>query len=338
MSDLHELLDDPTPDVDLPNLDDLWAKGRKQRRNRSLGRGAVAAAMVGLLGIGGVQLAGSNDQQTSVAEVADQRGGIESVLPAGTAVDSVANTNGPQVGDHWHNAFGIYICGEFLADIQSDLDPVGIHTHNDGLIHIHPFSSAAAGDNATLGLFAESLEIDDDLDAWSQRSCTDGEDNDVPSEFKVVRWESVTAQDPAETVVDDYRSVKLVGDGQVIMVALVAQGEAVPMPPSVTALRAAIGAPVLDPPSVVTFCHWFGQLGSDVAEHYIGSTQHVTEIETLLALAPDELRVDLGTYLDFLRSGAIDPATDPESTTVGNWPPEVQVAIANIQRRTNEIC
>src|SRR5262245_2607966 len=41
--------------------------------------------------------------------------------------------------DHWHAAYGFYVCDKFLAPV-TDLDPtkdeLGIHTHGDGLIHI----------------------------------------------------------------------------------------------------------------------------------------------------------------------------------------------------------
>ena len=60
--------------------------------------------------------------------------------------------------DHWHAAFAINICGTELpanADIGSD--KLGIHTHQDGLIHIHPFSVQAAGKRATLQRFFDQI-------------------------------------------------------------------------------------------------------------------------------------------------------------------------------------
>ena len=54
-------------------------------------------------------------------------------------------------GDHWHAAYGVYLCDRWLPAIRSDRDPQGIHTHNDGVIHIHPFNRQAAGRRATLG-------------------------------------------------------------------------------------------------------------------------------------------------------------------------------------------
>lgn len=333
MSDLHELLGDPTPDVDVPDLGDLWAKGRKQRRNRNLGRGAVAAAMVGLLGVGGMQIAGNNDNNTRTADVASSENDDAELVPEDRPIDTV----GPGLNDHWHNAFGLFVCGEFLPDPQGDFDPVGIHSHQDGLIHIHPWKESATGENATLGLFAETLDIDDDIDDWSQRSCTDGQDNDVPSEFKVVKWDSLSSID-ADEIFGDYRSVKLPGDGGVIVIALVAAGTEVPMPPSIAALREELSPPIDGPSSDADFCAEFDALAAEVPEGFIGSPGHVAQIERLLTLAPDGLRGDLVLYRDFLQSGAVDALNDPESTTTANWPQDVQGAVANIQSSAGDMC
>ena len=63
-------------------------------------------------------------------------------------------------GDHWHAAFGANVCGEWLSNPQTFETAadnpnvrVGIHTHGDGFIHIHPFTKSEGGDNATLGRF-----------------------------------------------------------------------------------------------------------------------------------------------------------------------------------------
>jgi hypothetical protein len=61
----------------------------------------------------------------------------------------------PQLGDHIHQAFSVSICGEPQAAIPEFESDVGIHTHGDGLIHIHPFSQLGVGANATLGRFFE---------------------------------------------------------------------------------------------------------------------------------------------------------------------------------------
>ena len=64
------------------------------------------------------------------------------------------NTN-TQPGDHWHTAYGIYICDQYLPNMSVGVtpDPGGIHTHQDGVIHIHPFQTATTGRNARMGDF-----------------------------------------------------------------------------------------------------------------------------------------------------------------------------------------
>lgn len=57
----------------------------------------------------------------------------------------------PQVGDHWHASLEVVICGKREPNLPPS--PGGIHTHGDGMIHIHPASSAEVGVRANLGRF-----------------------------------------------------------------------------------------------------------------------------------------------------------------------------------------
>jgi hypothetical protein len=66
----------------------------------------------------------------------------------------------PTLQDHWHAAYSVYLCDTFappLSDIGEDV--LGIHTHADGLIHIHPFSSNAAGENAQWQVFGDQIGL-----------------------------------------------------------------------------------------------------------------------------------------------------------------------------------
>jgi cyclophilin family peptidyl-prolyl cis-trans isomerase len=60
---------------------------------------------------------------------------------------------GPEIGEHWHATLGINVCGQWQPAIPAFESATGIHSHGDGFVHIHPFSNAGAGRNATLGLF-----------------------------------------------------------------------------------------------------------------------------------------------------------------------------------------
>lgn len=70
----------------------------------------------------------------------------------------------PQIGDHIHQAISVYACGEFLPTLPEFESPVGIHTHADGVIHIHPFSQLGVGANATLGRYLKDARDEGGLD------------------------------------------------------------------------------------------------------------------------------------------------------------------------------
>jgi hypothetical protein len=90
------------------------------------------------------------------------------VASRGERQQEISKIGPPRPGDHWHVAYGINVCGAFQPELNVERDPQGIHTHapngqGDGIIHIHPFTSQAAGDNATLGKFADAagLKLED---------------------------------------------------------------------------------------------------------------------------------------------------------------------------------
>jgi len=71
-----------------------------------------------------------------------------------------ANLGNGDAFDHWHAAFAIEVCGKELDPLQDGpTDVQGIHTHGDGLIHIHPFTRSAAGKRATLAKFWKQTSL-----------------------------------------------------------------------------------------------------------------------------------------------------------------------------------
>lgn len=119
-----------------------------------------------------------------------------------------ANAATGELGDHWHAAFDVDICGDKLPNLPTfetiaDNPGVrtGLHTHGDGVIHIHPFFSSEAGNNATLGKFfsgAGAAVSTDSVDAWtgptsdsSKTQWTNGDTCTMPDGKKVkgvLRW------------------------------------------------------------------------------------------------------------------------------------------------------
>lgn len=57
----------------------------------------------------------------------------------------------PRVGDHWHAAYEVVLCGK--PEPQLAYSPGNIHTHGDGAIHVHPEVDEEGGSNANLGRF-----------------------------------------------------------------------------------------------------------------------------------------------------------------------------------------
>ncbi len=149
--------------------------------------------------------------------------------------------------DHWHAAFGLDICGQ-LQDNPGDAGPdtKGIHTHQDGLIHIHPFVGAAAGENATFQVFADQtgIEVTDDSltlpDGTTYTNGDDCEDEDGKKEAGRVAlyvWppQATDATDP-EVITSDIATTRFTEDGQTFVLAFVPKGTEVALPPSVEAL------------------------------------------------------------------------------------------------------
>ena len=59
----------------------------------------------------------------------------------------------PNLGVHWHAPYQVWICGERQPNF-----PVwesGVHTHGDGIIHIHPFQKFEEGAGSRLVKFFE---------------------------------------------------------------------------------------------------------------------------------------------------------------------------------------
>lgn len=148
----------------------------------------------------------------------------------------------PLLDDHWHSAFQVYDCGELQPILTDETDPDGIHTHADGLIHIHPFNSSATGDDASLRVFFDSAGVSmtdttissRDFDTVDASTGCDGAD----AELVVARWkvdgdDGVRLDTPelVATYPPDPGSIRFLEDREAFTLAKVPVGED-PPPPS----------------------------------------------------------------------------------------------------------
>lgn len=171
-------------------------------------------------------------------------------------------TAGPDLGDHWHIAYGVTLCGTW-TQLDGDLEErdaqgrltnddyvaTGIHSHDDGVIHLHPFGEAGAGSNATLGVFFANygIEMDDDTLVFDPQAgndamraayeqCYDGNVEPV-----VVVWPDIARPDDKIIVERGLAGVPLGADRMAIAIALTDDPETIELPPS-----AVNGFPVVD--------------------------------------------------------------------------------------------
>ena len=151
----------------------------------------------------------------------------------------------PRVGEHWHAAYGIYDCDSYLppqADEGEDRE--GIHTHEDGLMHIHPFLTRVTGKGANIEAFARqiAMEVSDDrfqVDGGRERNNGDECDGE-PGQVQLVTWDSRTDETPRVR----RRNIAKYAppDGSVWTLAFVPEGTEVPMPPSAVNLADPLAA------------------------------------------------------------------------------------------------
>lgn len=157
-------------------------------------------------------------------------------------------------GEHWHAAIGLSRCGEFVRDAEGEAlvdvgeDALGIHTHGDRVVHIHPFIDSAAGRNARLRIFLDQVDVQvsdsrlefPDGETWDEEedTCTvDGEE--VPGQLVVAKWND--AQDaadgarPNDVFTEDFGDIRFETNLEYYTIAFVPEGqlEDIPVRPNV---------------------------------------------------------------------------------------------------------
>lgn len=210
------------------------ARIRSQARRRSRRGGAqwfyAAIAVIVIAGIGLIVVSRSS----TADDVPPQPG----------------NPSTGEPGDHWHAAFAVNVCGQWLPsppEFETVADNpnvrVGVHTHGDGFIHIHPFTKSEGGDNATVGRFLRYggwSASEDSLSLWSGPAAdpekTEWSNGDkcppgtpYAGQTGVVKW-SLDCRDQDGNP-SDYKPA----DRDVIALAFVPRNEEIGVPPNASA-------------------------------------------------------------------------------------------------------
>lgn len=142
--------------------------------------------------------------------------------------------------DHWHSVYLIHDCGADLPVTSEFEAPAGVHTHGDGLLHVHPFNPSVAGNNATLGAYFEAYaaEITDDAfvpgfadnfsGALSEADGCDGEE----AVLQLAVWRNAfdeTAE--PEIITENIADFTFETAGMALTLALLPEGSEIPRPP-----------------------------------------------------------------------------------------------------------
>lgn len=132
--------------------------------------------------------------------------------------------SGPTLRSHWHAAFIVRICDRVLDPLPDVTDNQGIHSHGDGLIHIHPRAAEAAFDRATIDDFLTVVGIDIEEDEAGrvitgevpgQGQWANGDRcGDEPGEWTLHRWARAGDEGPVESLRERLTEARFLNDGE----------------------------------------------------------------------------------------------------------------------------
>lgn len=168
------------------------------------------------------------------------------VLVVWTVADRKSTADAsPIIGDHWHAFLGVDVCGTWLPNAPA-FEPranepgvrAGLHSHDDGLMHIHPFSTDEAGTKATVGRFIDyggwqlsdsSMKLWDAKEHKNGDTCGSGA-NAKPAEIQwsVGEFGKPWTGKPETGNPADYHPK----NGDIVAIYFLPKGEKLPEPPN----------------------------------------------------------------------------------------------------------
>lgn len=166
-----------------------------------------------------------------------------------------ADSSEPTINQHWHAAYGFYLCDTWYQlqgnleerDSQGQFTNVkflqsGIHSHDDGVMHWHPYTSKAVGRNAVLGVFLDTygVELTNDSIKFPANNVLGSTDEYIAGETKcngedaevaVKVWKSFTDTDGGTRYIANMDKIHIDNDGMVFAIYFTPRDADQTMPP-----------------------------------------------------------------------------------------------------------
>jgi hypothetical protein len=196
-----------------------------------------------------------------------------------TPVGPFLASSGHTTDTHWHAALGVYDCDHWLGDstgqgiwnwpyATSQGQPgqaantnayAGLHSHDDGIIHMEPAVSAEAGKNATVGLYF-------DYGGWKLSSTgfsflgttrNNGDQcGNAPGtlQWATGKWDGTAGKQKLTVQTGNPAKYKLYNDN-IVVIAFLPPGKTIDSignPPSLAKLGSALGAESAPPGAMGT--------------------------------------------------------------------------------------
>jgi len=230
--------------------------GARHRRSRVRvwGVGALVIASIALAACGGTEF---------------PRSAVQRVRSPGAIGPFVFDPSNPTKPDtHWHAALGVYDCDHWMGDstgrgiwnwpaatLQGSparaAEPslyAGLHSHDDGVIHMEPLVSAEAGRNATVGLYFDygGWKLSQTGFSFLGTTVKNGDKCGTATgtlQWELGKWDGTSGKQKYKPMTGNPASYKLY-QGDIVVIAFLPPGKAISSigdPPSVSHLANALG-------------------------------------------------------------------------------------------------
>ena len=156
-------------------------------------------------------------------------------------VAATTATTLPAVGpvpnfSHWHAAYIVRLCDDVLDPFETDNNPLGIHSHNDGVMHVHPAFESSGYEAASLQLFADAMGFrisDRELTVPCAGTWRDGDlCNGVPGRVFVDKWSGPDPRGAVQRIFSGIDEIRYEADGELYQIGFAPADAAPVVPPA----------------------------------------------------------------------------------------------------------